>query len=97
MGRFLLFLLVFIIGGAIGFFLGGYGGVAAGSYLGACKVIDSAVGAGTMTQDEANAAVREAAAEIGVNAQNKQSIVDAIQRMREGQPETPCGIAIKAL
>jgi hypothetical protein len=97
MGRFLLFLLVFIIGGAVGFFVGGYGGVAAGSYLGACKVVDNAVGAGAMTQEEANAAVREAAAELGVTAENKQSIVDAIQRTREGQPETPCGIAIKAL
>jgi hypothetical protein len=95
MGRFLLFLLVFIIGGAVGFFIGGYGGVAAGSYVGACKVIDKSVAAGKLTQDDANTMVREIAAEMGVTAENKKTIVDALQRT--DQPESPCTMAIKAL
>jgi hypothetical protein len=95
MGRFLLFLLVFVIGGVIGFAVGGFGGAAAGSYLGACKVIDSAVGSQTMTQEEANTTMRALAADIGVKPEDKQRIVDALQR--SDQPETPCSTAIKAL
>lgn len=95
MGRFLLFLLVFIIGGVIGFAVGGFAGAAGGSYLGACKVIDSAVAAGSMTQDEANTTIRALAADIGVKPEDKQTIVDALKRA--DQPETPCTEAIRAL
>jgi outer membrane lipoprotein SlyB len=95
MGRFLLFLLVFVIGGVIGFAVGGFGGAAAGSYLGACKVIDSSVSSGAMTQDEANTTMRTLAADIGVKPEDKQRIVDALQK--SGQPESPCTTAIKAL
>jgi hypothetical protein len=58
MGRFLAFLLTFVVGGIIGFAVGGFGGAAAGSYIGACKVIDSSVASGAMTQEEANATIK---------------------------------------
>jgi len=95
MGRFLLFLLVFVIGGVIGFLVGGVGGALGGTYIGACKVIDSAVASGSMTQDAANTTIRAIAAEIGVKPEDKQRIVDALKRSNE--PETPCSTAIKAL
>jgi polyhydroxyalkanoate synthesis regulator phasin len=95
MGRFLAFLFVFVLGGIIGLAVGGFGGAAAGSYLGACKVIDSAVAQGTMTQDEANASIKSIAAEIGVKPEQKQQIVDAMKR--SNQPPSPCQTAIEAL
>ena len=95
MGRFLAFLFVFVLGGIIGLAVGGFGGAAAGSYIGACKVVDNAVAAGTMTQDEANASIRAIATEIGVKAQDKQRIVDALKR--SNQPPSPCSTAIEAL
>lgn len=95
MGRFLAFLLVFILGGVIGFAVGGFGGAAAGSYLGACKVVDSAVASGAMTQDAANATIKQIAAEIGVRPEDKQRILDALKR--SNQPSSPCSTAIEAL
>lgn len=95
MGRFLLFLLVFIIGGVVGFVVGGYGGAAAGGYIGACKVIDSSVASGAMTQDEANATIRSVAAELGVKPEDKTRIIDALKRTE--QPVTPCSTAIEAM
>lgn len=95
MGRFFAFLAVFVLGGLIGLAVGGFGGAAAGSYLGACKVIDSAVAQGTMTQDEANASIKSIATEIGVRPEDKQKIVDGLKR--SGQPITPCSTAIEAL
>lgn len=95
MGRFLAFLFVFVLGGIIGLAVGGFGGAAAGSYIGACKVVDNAVGAGTMTQDEANASIKAIATEIGVRPEDKQRIVDALKR--SNQPPSPCSTAIEAL
>lgn len=95
MGRFLAFLLTFVVGGIIGLAVGGFGGTAAGSYLGACKVIDSAVGSGAMTQDAANTTIKSIAAEIGVRPEDKKSILDAMKRAN--QPATPCSAAIEAL
>jgi outer membrane lipoprotein SlyB len=95
MGRFLAFLFVFVLGGVIGLAVGGFGGAAAGGYIGACKVVDNAVAAGTMTQDEANASIKAIATEIGVRAEDKQRIVDALKR--SNQPPSPCSTAIEAL
>lgn len=95
MGRFLAFLFVFVLGGIIGLAVGGFGGAAAGSYIGACKVVDNAVAAGTLTQDEANASIKAIAAEIGVRSEDKQRIVDALKR--SNQPPSPCSTAIEAL
>jgi outer membrane lipoprotein SlyB len=95
MGRFFAFLLVFVLGGIIGFAVGGFGGAAAGGYLGACKVIDSAVASGAMTQDEANAAIKQIATDIGVKPEDKQRIVDALKRAN--QPPSACSTAIEAL
>jgi polyhydroxyalkanoate synthesis regulator phasin len=95
MGRFLAFLAVFIVGGIIGFAVGGFGGAAAGGYLGACKVVDSAVASGAMTQDEANATIKQIATEIGVKPEDKKRIVDALKRAN--QPATACSTAIEAL
>ena len=95
MGRFLAFLFVFVLGGIIGLAVGGFGGAAAGSYLGACKVVDNAVATGSMTQEEANASIKAIAAEIGVKAEQKQQILDALKRAN--QPPSPCSTAIEAL
>lgn len=95
MGRFLAFLLVFVLGGAIGLFVGGFGGAAAGGYFGACKAVDTAVAQGGLTQDEANATIKAIAAEVGIKAEQKKQIVDALKR--SDQPATPCSTAIEAL
>lgn len=95
MGRFLAFLFVFILGGAIGLAIGGFGGAALGGYTGACKVIDTAVAQGSMTQDQANAIIKSAASELGVKPEDKQRIVDALKK--SNQPETPCSIAIGSI
>jgi outer membrane lipoprotein SlyB len=95
MGRFLAFLFVFILGGIIGLAVGGFGGAAAGGYLGACKVIDTAVAEGTMTQDQANTLVKSIAADIDVKPEDKQRIVDALKK--SNQPPSACSTAIEAL
>jgi hypothetical protein len=46
----LAFLFVFVLGGVVGLAVGGFGGAAAGAYVGACQVIDLSVTEGTMTQ-----------------------------------------------
>ena len=95
MGRFLAFLLVFVLGAIVGAVGGAFVGGAGGAYLGACKVIDQAVTEGTMTQDQANALVKSAAADLGVKPEDKQRIVDALKR--SNQPPSPCSAAIEAL
>lgn len=95
MGRFLAFLLVFVLGGAIGLFVGGFGGAVTGGYLGACKAIDTAVAQGGLTQEEANATMKVIAAEVGIKAEQKKQIVDALKR--SDQPATPCSTSIEAL
>ncbi len=95
MGRFLAFLFVFVLGGIIGFAVGGFGGAAAGGYLGACKVIDSSVASGAMTQDAANATIKSIAAEIGIRPEDKGRILDAMKRAN--QPASACSTAIEAL
>jgi hypothetical protein len=95
MGRFLAFLLVFVLGGVIGLFVGGFGGAAAGGYFGACKAVDTAVGQGGLTQEEANATIKAIAGEVGIKAEQKQQIVDALKK--SNQPQTPCSTAIEAL
>jgi polyhydroxyalkanoate synthesis regulator phasin len=95
MGRFLAFLFVFVLGGVIGLAVGGFGGAAAGGYIGACKVIDNAVAAGSMSQEEANASIKAIAAEIGVKPEQKQQILDALKRAN--QPASPCSTAVEAL
>lgn len=95
MGRFLAFLFTFLVGVVIGFFVGGVGGGAAGAYVGACKVIDTAVGQSTMTQDQANALIKSLAAELEVKPEDKQRIIDALKKVH---PEpSPCQTAISAL
>jgi polyhydroxyalkanoate synthesis regulator phasin len=95
MGRFLAFLFVFVLGGVIGLAVGGFGGAAAGGYIGACKVIDNAVAAGSMSQEQANASIKAIAAEIGVKPEQKQQILDALKRAN--QPASPCSTAVEAL
>lgn len=93
--RFLGYLFVFLLGGVIGATAGGLFGGAAGGYLGACKVIDSAVESGALTQDGANATMRHIAADIGVRPEDKTRILEAIKRAN--QPASPCSQAIEAL
>lgn len=95
MGRFLAFLFVFVLGGLIGAVVGGGLGAVTGGYAGACKAVDTAVAQGGLTQDEANATIKAIAGEIGVKAEQKQQIVDALKRA--DQPPSPCSTAIEAL
>ncbi|MFM9862163.1 MAG: hypothetical protein ACKVRO_01030 [Micropepsaceae bacterium] len=95
MGRFLAFLFVFVLGGLIGAVVGGGLGAVTGGYAGACKAVDTAVAQGALTQDEANATIKAIAGEIGVKAEQKQQIVDALKRAN--QPPSPCSTAIEAL
>ena len=93
--RFLAFLFTFLIGAVIGFAIGGGLGGAAGAYVGACEVIDTAVGQNTMTQEQANALIKSIAADLQVRPEDKQRIVDALKKAR---PEpSPCQTAISAL
>jgi len=95
MGRFFAYLFTFILGAVIGAAGGAFIGGAGGAYLGACKVIDNAVAAGSMTQDEANASVKSIATDIGIQSADKQRIIDAMKRAN--QPPSPCQTAIEAL
>ena len=95
MMKFLSYLFVFSIGFVLGAAAGGVFGGAAGGYIGACEVVDSAVAAGTLTQDEANATIRQIASQIGVRPKDKERILEALKR--SGQPQTPCSLAIAAL
>lgn len=95
MGRFFAFLFTFIIGAVVGFVVGGIGGTAAGAYVGACKVIDTAVSQNTMTQDQANALIKSLASDIDVKPETKQRIID---ELKKAHPEpSPCQTAISGL
>lgn len=95
MGRFFAFLFVFVLGGLIGTVGGGLLGGVGGTYLGSCKVVDTAVGDGMLTQEQANALIKSIATEIDIHAGDKQRIVDAMHRAN--QPASPCATAIEAL
>jgi hypothetical protein len=102
--RFIAFLLVFIIGGAIGFWFGGAGGGAVGLIVGSCKVVNAAVASNEMTQDGANKAIKSAfselAKEIGVTDESlKKTLPQALERMKKehGDVETPCQAALKTI
>lgn len=95
MGRFLAYLFVFVLGGVAGTLGGAVLGGVGGAYVGACKIVDTAVTGGTITQDEANGLVRAIASEIDIHPGDKQRIVDAMHRAN--QPASPCATAIEAL
>lgn len=102
--RFIMLLLVFVIGGAIGFWFGGAGGGAVGLIVGSCKVVNAAVSSNQMTQDGANASVKaafsELAKEIGITDERlKQALPQALERMKKehGDTETPCQAALKTI
>lgn len=102
--RFIMLLLVFAIGGAIGFLFAGTGGGAVGVVVGTCKVVNAAVASNQMTQEGANATVKtafgELAKEIGVTEDSlKQTLPKALERMKKehGDVETPCQTALKAI
>lgn len=95
MGRFLSYLFVFFLGGLAGTIGGAVLGGVGGAYVGACKVVDTAVGGGTLTQDQANALIKSIASEIDIHPGDKQRIVDALHK--SNQPPSPCVTAIEAL
>jgi hypothetical protein len=95
MGRFLAFVLVFLLGGIIGLGVGGLFGGVAGAYVGACEVIDLSVSGGTMTQDQANALMRSLADDLDIQPGRKQQIIDSLKKA--DQPPSPCATAIQAL
>ena len=95
MGRFFAFLFTFIVGVVLGVVGGGIWGGAAGAYVGACKVIDTAVAQSVMTQDQANALIKTVADQIDIKATDKQRIIDGLKKMHPDP--SPCQPAISAL
>lgn len=95
MGRFFAFLFVFLLGGVAGALGGAVLGGVGGAYVGACKVIDTAVGSGALSQEQANSLIKSIAAEIDIQPGDKQRVVEAMRRA--DQPPSPCATAIEAL
>jgi hypothetical protein len=102
--RFIMYLLVFAVGAAIGFFFAGTGGGAVGVIVGTCKVVNAAVASNEMTQNGANATVKtafsELAKELGVTDESlKTALPKALEQMKKthGDTETPCQAALKAI
>ena len=95
MGRFLAFLFVFLLGGVAGALGGALVGGVGGAYVGACKVVDTAVESGALSQEQANSLIKSIAAEIDIQPGDKQRVVNALQRA--DQPASPCATAIEAL
>jgi outer membrane lipoprotein SlyB len=95
MGRFLAFLFVFFLGGVAGTIGGAVFGGVTGAYVGACKVVDTAVTGGSLTQDQANGLIKSIASEIDIRPGDKQRVLDALHKVN--QPPSPCVTAINAL
>ena len=95
MGRFLAFLFVFFLGGVAGVVGGGILGGLGGAYVGACKVVDTAVTSGALTQDKANELIRSIASDLNIHPGDKQRIVDELKKAN--QPPSPCVTAIQSL
>ena len=56
--RFLGFLLVFLIGGVVGFFVGSFGGAGVGALASTCDLIYTGVSNGSLTQEASNGLLR---------------------------------------
>jgi hypothetical protein len=91
--RFLGFLLVFIIGGAIGFFVGGLGGAGVGALASSCDLIDMGVGNGTFSQEAANGLLRAQVDKLNLGDQKGNVIEQAKKIAKPG----PCQTAFGAL
>jgi hypothetical protein len=90
--RFLGFVLVFLIGGAIGFFLGTLGGASAGALTTACELIDTGVADGSFTQDAANKLLRTQIDKLNLGNQRATVIDQAKKIAKPG----PCVTALDA-
>jgi hypothetical protein len=102
--RFLAYLLVFVIGGAVGFLFGGFGGSAVGTLVGICKTVNAANTAQYLSQEQVNATVKsvfdEIVAETKVSPDDlKKQIPAVIQEMSKRHPgtTTACQTALSAL
>ena len=102
--RFLLYLLIFVIGGAIGYFFGASSGGLVGALGGTCKIVNAAVASGAMTQDEADATVKtafsELAGELKVSAEDlKKGLPRILEEMKKahGGTETACQMSLSKL
>lgn len=101
--RFLSYLLVFILGGGLGFFFGGFGGVGLGLVAGSCKTINAGVAQNALTQDEADGLVRTVAEEIAKETgqsveEFKKGLPRLLEQMKKNSPtETPCQLALAKL
>ncbi len=104
MFRFLAYLLVFVIGGAIGFFAGGVGGGGTGVVVGTCKIINESVKSGAMTQDAANQTLKSVFSQIAAELKQSEAdlkkgvpeILKRLEKESQGQ-ETACQVAFKSL
>jgi hypothetical protein len=90
--RFLGFVLVFLIGGAIGFFLGTLGGASAGALTTACDFIETGVADGSLTQDAANKLLRAQIDKLNLGDQRGTVINQAKKMAKPG----PCVTALDA-
>ena len=91
--RFLGFLLVFLIGVAIGFFVGGLGGASVGALASTCDLIDMGVTNGSLTQDAANNLLRAQIDKLNLGGQRGAAIEQAKKIAKPG----PCMTAFEAL
>jgi outer membrane lipoprotein SlyB len=95
MGRFLAFLFVFFLGGLAGTIGGAVFGGVTGAYVGACKVVDTAVAGGTLTQEQANGLFKSIAGDLDIHPGDKQRFLDALHKANPAP--SPCVAAIEAL
>ena len=91
--RFLGFLLVFILGGAIGFFVGGLGGAGVGALASSCDLIDMGVTNGTFSQEAANTLLRAQVDKLNLGDQKANALEQAKKIIKPG----PCLTAINTL
>jgi hypothetical protein len=91
--RFLGFILVFLIGGVVGFFLGGLGGAGVGALASTCDLIDMGVTNGSLTQDAANGLVKAQVDKLNLGDQKAAAIEQAKKMAKPG----PCTEAFNSL
>jgi hypothetical protein len=91
--RFLGFLLVFIIGGAIGLYVGGVGGAGVGALASTCDLIDMGVTNGSLTQQAANSLLGAQIDKLNLGDQRAAAIEQAKKLAKPG----PCMTAFEAL
>lgn len=90
--RILGFILVFLLGGVAGFFIGSIGGAGAGALAAACEIIETGVSNGSLTQENANQLLRNQIDKLNAGAQ-RQTVIDQAKKLAK---PGPCMTALDA-